>query len=175
MFNAKEKSFDGWALIAGIIFIAAGIFVFVKPFATLQALAVILGVVALCIGLYHLVLHRQLQKNLDVSSYLVIFNGIIDIIIGLFLLFSESFGFYLIAIAFAIWFIVDSGLSIYSATKAQQKSPKRYYWLIVTAGIIGIIIGIILLFTPYFSNAVVIIFIGIYFIIEGIKLLIMAF
>lgn len=175
MYTDEKKKIDYWSLIAGVIFIALGLTIFARPFAAFRSLVMVIGIIALCMGAYHIVLHKQLEKELNMGGYQFIIDAIVDVLVGLLLIFSNSFGFFLIAIAFALWFMVDSAIDIYKTVKANKISKKPYYYLTLICGVLGVVIGIFLFFSPMVSNALVILLIAIYFVIEGIKMIVRAF
>lgn len=101
-------------------------------------------------------------------------SAIIDIIAGLIVLFRPGVGIVFIAIMFAIWFIFDSAIDIATAGVFKQFSRGYSVWLIILS-ILGIILGIILLFSPMLSAMTIVWLLSAYLLTFGIIKVIQAF
>lgn len=174
MFSETRKRFDWFSLIVGILFIVGGIFSFMHPDTTLRTLAIIVGIVFIVRGVYSLWFRNFASAVLDRSSVWVLISAIIDIIAGLIVLFRPGVGIVFIAIMFAIWFIFDSAIDIATAGAFKQFSRGYSVWLIILS-ILGIILGIILLFSPMLSAMTIVWLLSAYLLTFGIIKVIQAF
>ncbi len=100
--------------------------------------------------------------------------GIFDLLIGVFLLFNTNAGLLALPYIFAIWFIVDSIMGLVGAD-IYKVNGSSYYWFILIVNIIGIIVGIMLLFNPIVSAFTLAFLVGFYLMMIGISLIAYAF
>ena len=100
--------------------------------------------------------------------------GIIDILVGIFFLFNIGAGVVALPFVFAIWFIADSILALFTADLAKGYSTG-YYWFTVIINILGVVLGCILLFNPISSALTLSFLVGFYFMIFGINHIVYAF
>ncbi|HPJ00889.1 MAG TPA: DUF308 domain-containing protein, partial [Enterococcus sp.] len=100
--------------------------------------------------------------------------GIFDLIIGIYLFFNVEIGLLALPFIFAIWFIVDSIISLAEADIFKSAS-KGYYWFVVILNIIGIILGVMLFFNPIVSAFTLAFLVGFYLMMIGISLIAFAF
>lgn len=169
-----RKSFDWAALILGILFVILGFVSFYHPDKTLSLISILVGIGAILRGLYELWLRQTLNNLLDQKSTWLMVMAILDIILGLIFLFYHQAGVIAIAYIFAIWFIIDCVGQIQVASFYRQLR-KGYYWLLIVLNIIGIIIGVIMLFVPMLSALTIVWLISIFLIVLGVIAIVAAF
>ena len=87
-----------------------------------------------------------------------------------------SFIYYIVRllIKFAIWFIIDSFLQI-KAAKFFRTFHRGYSTWLVILGVISIILGIILLFSPVLSALTIVWLVSVMLIVFGIMHIVQAF
>ena len=90
--------------------------------------------------------------------------GIIDILVGIFFLFNIGAGVVVLPFVFAVWFIADSVFALLAADLAKGVS-NGYYWFTVIVNILGIILGIMLLFNPISSALTLSFLVGFYLVL----------
>jgi uncharacterized membrane protein HdeD (DUF308 family) len=79
-----------------------------------------------------------------------------------------------IAVIFALWFIISSANELTIAGFFHQLNVG-YYWLLFILDILGLIIGVVLLFSPMLSAITMVWLISFYLIVIGIVKIIQAF
>ena len=79
-----------------------------------------------------------------------------------------------ITFCFAVWFIADSVLALFTADLARGVS-EGYYWFTIIVNILGILLGIFLLFNPISSALTLSFLVGFYFMLFGITHIVYAF
>lgn len=170
----QRKGFDWFSLVVGILFVIAGIASFSHPDKTLHFLAIVVGVAFIFRGIYELWFRRFINAALNESSGWVIFAAILDIILGVIVLVFPSFGALYLAILFAIWFIIDSFMQI-KAAKFFRLFHRGYATWLIVLGVISIILGIILLFSPMLSALTIVWLVSVMLIVFGIMHIVQAF
>lgn len=162
----RINKFDPFALVLGILFIVIAIMAFQNPLSTFGIVVIIAAIASLLVGMYKLFWIRPFLGN---STWLT-FNAIFDIIIGLIMLFNKEFGMLLVTISLALMFLLDSITTLWLAKTIQSFSTK-YYTIDTIISIIGIILGIVLLFSPIITVISISTIIALLFIIFGISLI----
>lgn len=170
----REKRL-GWAnLIVGIIFIIASITAFKNPEDNIKAIVLILSITAISKGIMEIFIRSKIKKITGFQSRTMIVTGILDIGLGVLLLFNLSAGAKVVLYIFALWFIIDAieGLLVLDIAKYIGDG---YYYFTLIINILGIIIGIYLLFNPQGSALTIAFLLGFNLMIVGIWNIIKAF
>lgn len=170
----KTKGFDWFSLIVGILSLIAAWVVFSHPFASLVTLAYLFGGYALIKGIYELWFRNSIKEATGSRATWLMIIAIIDILLGIFLLFHIGVTTVILPYIFAVWFIVDSIVELATAGIYRDLS-KGYYWLLIVLNILAVICGISLLFNPMMSAGVLIYLAGFYFVFFGISFIAKAF
>lgn len=174
MNNISHRRFDWFSFLVGILFILGGFLSFSRPDRTLQLLSVIIGVVFLFDGVFELTIRRRFLRSLHESAAWVIILGTLNIVLGIVFIFHPGFGTLYIAIIFAVWFILDSIMEL-SVGRLFKGVSGGYYWLTIIFSILGIILGVVLLFSPVVSALTVVWIVSVFLIIFGVLKIVQAF
>lgn len=172
--SIERKGFDFGHFLLGLLLLITGIIAFRNPLNSLVAIVAVFAVSAIIEGIIQLVFRRRLREYAGHKSTSLIVLGVLDILIGVFLLFNMSAGLVALPYIFAIWFIVDSigELIIADAFKTVNNS---YYWFKIVLNVLGIILGFMLLFNPITSALTLAFLVGFYFVISGIDFIVTSF
>jgi uncharacterized membrane protein HdeD (DUF308 family) len=160
-----------WWLLAlrGVAAILFGVLAFMWPGITLLGLVLLFGGYALANGILSLALAFKSRRQ----RWSLIFGGIISIITALITFFLPgitALGLVLLIAAFAI----ANGITEIAAAIRLRKVITNE-WLLVLAGILSIIFGILLSLMPGAGALVLVFWIGAWMIAIGILLLVFAF
>lgn len=183
MTNTEEtssKKFVGsmWKLIMtkSIVLMTLGLVLLLFPEATLTTLIFIMGVYWLIDGIVSAYNALKSRKNNQYWGW-GIFTGLIGIIAGIVVL-TNTFSSAVIATSFLMWFlglvaVINgvSGLVTGIRLKKQHAGEKSMIW----GGIFSIVLGIILISSPYMSALLIIKIIGAFALFAGLITLAMAF
>lgn len=174
MFVEQRKRFDWFSLVVGILFVLAGIASFIHPDKTLRFLAVLTGIVFILRGIHELWFRRLVDVALNERSGWIIFAAILDIILGIIVLAFPKWGILYLAILFAVWFIIDAINQIRAARFFRLFHRGYATWLVVL-GVLSVILGIVLLFSPLLSAMTIVWLISLMLIVFGTMHIIQAF
>lgn len=152
-------------LISGILLIVAGVFCIINPQATLLSLAIVLGVFMLVSGILNIVAFAGAHNEIFGSGWLLV-EGILNCIIGVFLLFNEWITVAALPFIFGMW-VLFSGLCRLIGSFDMKKLGLRSWGWMLFFGILGIAIGIFSFFKPFVAMLAISILVGIYLILEG--------
>lgn len=170
----QNRGFNWSSLILGVLFIIVALLSFQDPVGNLVAIVIVIGAFAIIKGIYEIFVRNKVKELTGYQSKMPIVIGIIDIIIGVLLLFNIGAGVITLPFIFAFWFLFDSILGLLTAGSARAFS-NGYYWFTVIINIIGILLGIFLLFNPLSSVLTLSFLVGAYFMLVGITEIIYAF
>ncbi|MCD8245839.1 MAG: DUF308 domain-containing protein [Parabacteroides sp.] len=166
--------FNWTSLILGIVALIAAIFAFRDPAANLLALTALFGVAALFRGLVQIYGKFVVKGIPGFNGSFLLIIGIINVIFGILLLSNLWAGMMVLSVLFAIWFTVESILSLITSGAAKLISTG-YYWLRIIFSIIGILIGISLFMHPISAGFTLSFLVGLYFLFIAINCFIEAF
>lgn len=173
--NTRKSNFGWLELILGILFIALGIYTFMNPSNSFAGVVAIYGVAAIVTGIVDIVLYVKLERRTGFGPVTSLVTGIFSILAGILILFNPDVGGWAISILFPVWFISHciSRLANTSITRFVAGPAYNTFSLIVN--ILGIFLGIMLLFNPVASAYSFTYIIGIYLIVLGVGSIVMAF
>ncbi|WNY28575.1 hypothetical protein MmiEs2_07690 [Methanimicrococcus stummii] len=170
---STNSKFDWLSFLIGILLILAALIAFSDTAGSLAGLAIFIGLLAVIGGIIEVYSGWKLHK-LELGGTWTMVLGTINILIGLFILFNIKSSVIALPYVFAVWFILDSVLSLLNLDLAKAIS-KSYYWLKIIISVFGIAIGTILLFNPVVSAFTLAFLVGFYFLIFGILYIVKAF
>lgn len=166
------KTFKLSYFVMGIVAIFVALLAFRNPELNLIAVVWMFALMAIVKGIFELFFRRK-TKEFDGNKHTWIFIlGIVDLLLGIFLVINIGAGLLALPYVFAFWFIFDSlmELMIYSSF-----AGTTYYWFHLVLNILGIMIGFFLLFHPIIAALSLSYLVGIYFMISGILSIVYSF
>lgn len=172
--QTTKKQFNFGSFILGLLFIITALIAFKNIGSSLLSFVFIFAIFAIIKGCYELFIRRGLQELTGIKTYFPIIAGIVDIVIGIYLLFNLDIGLAVLPFVFAIWFIVDSLCGLFTLGIAQSISTG-YFWFSLIINILGVLVGIMLLSNPITSALTLNYLIGFYLMLFGIEELIYSF
>src|SRR5688500_17395411 len=154
----QQKTRIRWSrLLIGVFFVIIGVFIISFAEENLFAITWLIGIVFVINGLIEIFVRRNMNQATQKGSTLLIVLGIINIIIGMLILFNLVTSTTFIVYLFAIWFIINAVLNIFTITPAEG-SNKRFRMVSILLNIIEIILGVILLFNPLIAAVIIAVF-----------------
>ncbi|MCI2947097.1 DUF308 domain-containing protein [Staphylococcus caledonicus] len=151
----------------GTLLLIVAVIIFSYPVKNFYTLTWLIGLFILINGIIQLMFRRATKALAGGGTGLIIVIGIIDIIFGLLVMFNVGASSEFFVFMFAAWFIVSSLIGLFTISK---QSTLRGLSIIVN--ILGLILGVILLFNPMMGMVLVSTMIAITFAILGITYII---
>lgn len=172
----NKRSGLGWLeLISGILLIIFGVVAFVNPGGTLDSIVIIYGIIAIITGIADIVFYVKLEKRTGFGPAVSLVTGILSVLAGVLLVIHPGAGTLFIAFMFPIWFIAHCISKLSHLSVIRLLTGTGNYYLTMTLNIIGLILGIVMLFNPLLSISTMGYVIGFYLIVLGIDSIILAF
>ena len=149
-------------VVLGVLTLILGIIVSFHPSGSLNVVAVLLGILMILSGIFHLVrvFDRDEQHRIWVGI-----AGLLFIVIGVVLIRHLHLTVALIGLVIGITWIVQ-GLTALIGGLAGGVREGRAWW--IAFGVISVIAGIVVVSTPVTSVNVLAVLLGIWFIVMGI-------
>ena len=150
-----------WLLISSMLLLAMGIFVIFNPPAALVASALLLGSVFALIGMGYLMVFRRNR------SFIYAAVGVLDILIGLVLLFNLGAAAVSMPFVFGFWCLF-SGVTYLAEGLRLLDSRLPLSGLSMITGVLGILFGVLVFLHPIFGTLSITFLLGAYLIIYSV-------
>ena len=82
----------------------------------------------------------ELKKVLPGNPWYLILIGVLDLLVGLYLVFNPAVSVTFLPMLFVFWFLIDSIMNIFLAFRLKD-SQRSWFWVRLTLGILGVVIG----------------------------------
>lgn len=167
------KKITTFTLITGTIFIAFGIFFLVKPEIALKSMVLIAAALAVIKGIFDIFnyLFSRKKSNKPETSSLIF--GLFILALGILLFFNTDFGILFTGFLFALWFAIESIMTLITLKYFRVKSSPAFY-IILAFTIIALALSVLMFIRPFYSAMSFTILTGAYFLIQGIVLTIIS-
>ena len=149
-------------LILGALTVILGLVVSFHPTGSLNVVAVLLGILMILSGIFHLI--RMFDSN-EVHRVWLGIAGLMFIVVGVVLIRHLDLSRALIGLVIGITWIVQ-GLTVLIGGMAGDVREGRAWWIIF--GVVSVLAGIVVASTPVSSLNVLAVLLGIWFVIMGI-------
>lgn len=167
--DRASRAVQHWWLmmLAGLLCIVAGIFVFVFPLESYVTLSILTGLVMLLVGAAQLTVASTSGNYLTVRGYMIA-GGIIDILLGLFLCVYPGVSMALLPVLLGLWMMYNSFVIISFGGDLNTFRVKGGGWA-TAGGVLLLVLSILVLLNPFSAGIAAVI------IIAGVGLLLLGF
>lgn len=165
----KKRFNVGWiGLILGILLILLGVFVIARPMGLMIWLVVICGIIAIITGVADIILYVKMNRYTGFGPVLALVTGILSVVAGFMLLVYPGAGTWALAVVFPIWMIAHCISRLAHASILRAAMGDGYYYYSVVLNIIGIVVGVLLIFSPNLMLFSLGFLVGLYLILLGV-------
>lgn len=162
----KIKKTFNLSLASSIIFVIVGLFLFIKPGATISIISYVTGGVLLLMGLISVYKYFTSYSAINLFGFELAY-GVLLIIAVLFLVIDTSIFAKVINVILGIWIIVNSITKFqYGFVLKRAKNSDWIYTILVS--LLSFIWGIVLLINPFESALTITQIIGIFIIVYAV-------
>lgn len=159
-------------IVAGILLIAAGVYCLCNEDVAVLSAGLMLGIFMLAAGIAEIVVFAGTSGVLIGSGWLLL-DGVLTVIMSLFLLFNQWFTLLSLPFIFTVW-LMFSGISRFvSAFDLHALGVRGWGW-VLAVGILLMVAGFICMMDPWVSAAAVGVTVGLVFLLEGISAIVCA-
>ena len=159
-------------IVAGILLIAAGIYCLCNEDVAVLSAGLMLGIFMLAAGIAEIVVFAGTSGVLIGSGWLLL-DGVLTVIMSLFLLFNQWFTLLSLPFIFTVW-LMFSGISRFvSAFDLHALGVRGWGW-VLAVGILLMAAGFICMMDPWVSVAAIGVTVGLVFLLEGVSAVVYA-
>ena len=156
-------------VIAGIIFILAGIFCWLNPLWSYVHLVRFSGIALLLSGIILMVSSSYADMSFAKEKTSMRIDGILDIIFGILLIFNPLLTFFILPFLIACWILCKGIMKIIIAVLFRKQ--LRGWLFILALGIIAVIFSLVIIYSPLNHSDERTKIIGTFFICLGVVLI----
>ena len=159
-------------IVSGVLLILIGIYCLCNQDIAAETAGLMVGIFMLASGIMEIVVFAATSRLLMGSGWLLL-DGVLTVILSLFLLFNEWFTMLSLPFLFTLW-LLFSGISRFvSAFDLKALGIRKWGW-VLAVGIILMIAGFICMMDPWVSITAVGMTVGLVFLLEGVSSIIYA-
>ena len=167
-----SKSMRVLNIISGVLLIVAGVYCLCNQDVAAMPAGLLLGVFMLVSGVIEIIVFASTAGLLIGSGWLLL-DGVLTVILSLFLLFNQWFTMLSLPFLFALW-LLFSGISRFvSAFDLRAMGVRGWGW-VLTIGILLMVAGFICMMDPWVSVAAIGLTVGLVFLLEGVSAIVYA-
>lgn len=159
-------------LAAGLAAIVVGILLFAWPNETLALVAILIGVSLLVAGIKLLIEGFAGHRHGGAGRAADVVIGLLALLLGLYCLRHLDVTVVLLAVIVGIFWVIH-GIADLATGMSAGPFPGR--GLVIATGVLSLLAGLILIFWPAISLSVLVLVIGIWLLVYGAALSVMAF
>lgn len=160
-----------WALLLrGLIAIAFGIMALVWPADSLVALALVYGAYVLVDGVFSII--GAFRSDSSERWWLVV-SGLLSVAAGVVAIAWPGLTVIVLVMIIGFWSIVRGVVEIVAAIRLRKEIPNE--WMLVAAGVISVLVGILLAVSPFVGALALIWVVGVWSIAFGLLMIALAF
>jgi uncharacterized membrane protein HdeD (DUF308 family) len=173
--NMKRKVDVNWLEMAlGIVFVLMGIYTFVNPALTLSGFIVVYGILAVITAVVDIAFYVHMERHTGFGPVVALVLGIVNLLLGLFLVFDTHGAAVIVGLIFPIWFIAHCLVKLLNLNTIRLVSPAGYWWELVV-NLVGVVLGVLLLLHPFASAVSLVYLAGAYLFIMGVSSMVSSF
>lgn len=167
-----SKSMKVLNIIAGVLLIVLGVYCLCNQDIAAMTAGLMIGVLMLISGVMEIVVFATTSGLMFGSGWLLL-DGVLTVILSLFLLFNQWFTLLSLPFLFTLWLLFSGVSRFVSAFDLRTLGVRGWGWLLAI-GIILITAGLICMMDPWVSVAAIGVTVGLVFLLEGVSSVIYA-
>ncbi|MGI9544551.1 MAG: HdeD family acid-resistance protein [Cyclobacteriaceae bacterium] len=153
-----------WLTVNGVAAIVFGLIALLYPEMTLLLMLLYFGLLALFLGAFFIMGGLLNRKETSLWDFWV-FEGILNGVIGLILLFYTQVSVAMFMMLLAVWAFLMAAIQIISVVRLWSQIPHK--WTYIVNGLLAFIFGIVVIINPFESAIAITRMVGISAIILG--------
>ncbi len=163
----STKTMKTLNIVAGGLLVAAGIYCLCNQDIAVISAGVLLGAFMLAAGVAEIVVFSGAGRLLIGSGWLLL-DGVLTVLMSLFLLFNQWFTLLSLPLLFTLWLLFSGVSRFVSAFDLRALGVRGWGW-VLAVGIALMVFGFVCLMDPWVSVAAMGVTVGLVFILEGVS------
>lgn len=175
LFDRINFQVKNWwlSLIIGILFVGLGILLMFTPLQSYIALSIVFSVVMFVSGVFEISFAVSNRKNLSSWGWYLA-SGIIDLLIGLYLMYYPAMSMAVLPFIVAFWLMFRGFAGIGYAIDLQRYGTRDWGWYLVF-GILAILCSVAVLWQPMIGALSVVYIVSFAFLFIGMLRIMLSF
>lgn len=162
----------GWVMLRGVAALIFGLLTLFNPGITLVVLVILFGAYALVDGIFTII--SAFANRRGERRWVALFvRGIVGVAAGIVTFAMPGITTLVLLYVIAAWAVITGIMEIITAIRLRE--VLRGEWVLILAGVLSILFGILLFSVPGAGALTVVLWIGAYAMIFGILLILLAF
>lgn len=172
----NRQSDIGWfELVMGIILIILGVVIMRQPIGVINWIVILCGVLAILAGVADIVLYVKVEHFTGFGPILSLVTGILTVMAGFMLIAHPGAGTWALAMILPIWIIAHCISRLSHLQYMKMHFGSTYYTISLVLNMLGLVVGILLIFRPMITILSMGVLVGAFLIIEGAECMVVAF
>ena len=167
-----SKSMKALNIAAGVLLIAVGIYCLCNQDIAAMTAGLMVGILMLASGIIEIIVFAATSGLMFGSGWLLL-DGVLTVILSLFLLFNQWFTMMSLPFLFTLW-LLFSGISRFVSAFDLRAFGVRGWGWVLAVGIILMIAGFVCMMDPWVSVAAIGVTVGLVFLLEGVSSIVYA-
>lgn len=168
----SSKSMKLLNIISGVLLIAVGIYCLCNQDIAAMTAGLMVGIFMLVSGVIEIIVFAATSGVMFGSGWLLL-DGVLTVILSLFLLFNQWFTMMSLPFLFTLW-LLFSGISRFVSAFDLRAFGVRGWGWVLAIGVILMIAGFICMMDPWVSVAAIGLTVGLVFLLEGVSSIVYA-
>ena len=168
----SSKSMKLLNVISGVLLIAVGIYCLCNQDIAAMTAGLMVGIFMLVSGVIEIIVFAATSGVMFGSGWLLL-DGVLTVILSLFLLFNQWFTMMSLPFLFTLW-LLFSGISRFVSAFDLRAFGVRGWGWVLAIGVILMIAGFICMMDPWVSVAAIGLTVGLVFLLEGVSSIVYA-
>ena len=167
MKNSSATRFPYWwiSLLSGFLFLMLGALIIKRPLESFYALSIFMGIPLIVSGIIEIYFAFNNRNVLpDWTWYLL--AGVVDFLIGLFLVTNPQIILIILTILVGIWLVSQGVIALKKSVALKEAQNKNWKWVMLV-GILLLVFTALLILKPAILGKALAFWIGISFILLG--------
>ena len=162
-------------LLIGILLVALGIGTFLRPGTALTGAVMVYGFLAVLMGMVDIIIYVKLERYTGFGPMISLISGILSVMAGVLVMVHPTAGRWAIAVLFPIWFLAHCISRLANLSPLQRLITPVNYYMSMILNILGLVLGILLIFRPMAAMLSADVIIGCYLVLLGLDCIVLAF
>ena len=171
----RYSGFRWGQFMIGVLLVILGIWTLGHPGMALTGVVMIYGLLAVLTGIMDIVFYVKMERYIGFGPMLSLISGILSVMAGIMLLVYPGAGSVAAAVLFPLWFLAHCISRLASQPRIMRYVNSLSDYLTLILNILGLVLAVLMLFSPVFTLISLDAIIGCYLILLGVDSIVLAF
>ena len=171
----RRRSCYGWLrLVIGVLLVVLGLYSFAHPMKALTGAVLLYGLAAVVVGVTDLVFYCKREQRIGVAPMAALVSGVLSVMTGLMLMLYPGAGDWAVLVLFPLWFLAHCVFRLIQLPYVRLRAGYGCYVAALVFNVIGLVLGFLMMLSPWLSFLSLNFVLGSYLILLGIDCIVEA-